>query len=801
MEGRQAYASLRSRNPNLEVEEAPGYPSDLNGFNPPSYGNLTLNESSVMLFQEFADHASEATAPFASFLGNATPLSEAPRHAKAAVNAGLRALEAARAQQPLAPEILTLDAQVLFWDVANVSVSLENVHSITGQVSPGSASVTFTQTAPGFSPIVPSVVTEGHAVVEGLQEALETTLTVTLTEGGLHASSGVAVTTPALDIQTSAQATHDTASLSFLVVDPRLDYALEVQGKPTGAASWTPLVPEASANTAQDRAFTATFPGLAENTQHDVRYRAVRNGVFTAYRTLQVSTTELPGAVTALSFAQSGLRGIDVTWASPVSVPPVESFNVVWEYTSAGYPVSDSRTGTQTDTVTTSSYSISGLNYDSAVRITVSANNSNGNGPQEQLDAQTTATSAPPTPSAPLFSSHTEDSLMVSYTHVVHEPEVQTYNVIVTDPSGQAAPFTHVHPGGALGTIQLTGLTAGPDKLYTVSVAAVNTTGASDPSPELQAYTADLAAPQVASVTYQTSPENVTVAFSGVSDNSGGAVSTFAFLTDQTLDAAGAQAATELPGYNGAAGLGDGTLACTTLFNGTGFEAAVPNTQYTLHALAVDRVGNFDHRVFYAVAIADDVPPTVSASLTSASSSGVTVAGTFGDDYSFPVSLTSALLTGAGALSGTPSAVSNSGGVSSQSFTVSFSQAWDGTQLVPLRPGIQANVTLVAEDGSGNTFSQVVPVDIPDTTPPVLSASGDAGATQVSYTVTASDDSGGTPTLSVFLSAAQQTAVPSGFTGVATDYSGALTTAYGMNPVGVFPISQLGTTFNPRGAL
>jgi hypothetical protein len=302
-------------------------------------------------------------------------------------------------------------------------------------------------------------------------------------------------------------------------------------------------------------------------------------------------------------------------------------------------------------------------------------------------------------------------------------------------------------------------------------------------------------------VTYQTSPENITVTFSGVSDNSGGSVSTFAFLTDQTLDAAEARAVTELPGYNGAAGLGDGTLTCTTLFNGTAFEAAVPNTQYTLHALAVDRVGNADHRVFYAVAIADDVPPTVSASLTSASSSGVSITGTFGDDYSFPVSLTSALLTGAGALSGAPSAVSNSGGVSSQSFTVSFAQAWDGTQLVSLTPGIQANVTLVAEDSSGNTFSQVVPVDIPDTTPPVLSASGDAGATQVSYTVTASDDSGGTPTLSVFLSAAQQTAVPSGFTGVATDYSGALTTAYGTDPVGVLPTAQLGTTFNPRGAL
>ena len=792
MQTRQAYASLRSRNPvDPGVVEAPGYPQGLETFHPPSYSSLSLEESSVTLFQEFADHAAQATQPFASFMGNATPLAEAPRHTKAAVNAGLRALEALRLSSPMPPEVVTLTATSPYWDVANVSLACENVHALTGHVVSGSSqgTVQFVETAPGFSPIVPSVVTRGHAVVEGLQEATEALLTLDLSEGDLRTTADVTTTTASLGISVQPEVTHNQATMTFVVDDPRTDYHLEVQGKPASEASYSDIPVSHR---------TATFSGLNPNTLHDIRYRVVRNLAQTPYRTTQLTTTELPGPVVP-SVTHEGLRTLRVQWEPPSANPPVEDYQLTWEYTSPGFPLDDSRTGLQTVTVLAAEYAIAGLNYDSAVRVRVSARNSNGSGPQTQAEAQTPPTIPPPAPAAPSFAAHTETSITLSYVHVEHEPAVGSYNVQLTSPDSQVVSFVHQHTGGS--TIVASNLTAGPDQLYSIEIAAVNTTGASEASPAIQAYTADLAAPTLGTVEYLATPEHVTVTLTGVADNSGGTVSVFAFLTSETLDSSQAKAVTELGGYQGAAGIGSGTLTCTTFYSGSDFAQAVPNANYTLHVLAIDRVGNFDHRVFQNVSIADNVPPTVAASLSSASSSGVTVAGTFGDDYSFPVTLTSALLTGSGELEGAPTAVSNSGGGSSQPFSVSFSQAWNGTELISLHPGIQANVTLLAEDASGNTSGSVVHVDIPDTTAPVVSLSGDAGATGVSYSVVATDDSGQDPALKVFWSKAEQTSVPEGFTGVATEGSGTLTTAFGLDDVGPLPTASLGTTFIHRAAL
>lgn len=731
-----------------------GYPETPEAYVAPSYENLGPDLSRVELFTEFADHATNATGAFATlFAGNNVPLSQRAAHVSASVNAASRALGAVNL--PLAPEVVTLEAVTDHWDSANVLLTCENVSTLTGHVS--GVSISFQgDDQPGFSPHIPSRVTQGAATGIPIQDGQTVTMDVEIEESGQVVSSSVDVTSPGLEITIPSPpvVTHEQATVTVSLNDaryyePAKEGSLQVQYKASDAVEWQGTVVVADPVTS-----LVVGPGLQENTAHDLRIRLMRDYA-SSYSLFQgaFATTELPKAVSNLQGStDGGLRQVLLQWDVSDVVPAVTSFDVSMEYVSIGYPTSDSRTGVHSLPPASSGagYSVTGLNYDSVVRFTVAARNSNGAGPSSSIVVSMPTTTVPPVPAAPTFSSHTEDSITLAYTHVVHDPPVASYNVTVVPPDAPEFSLSVTPVTPAL--ITVSNLTSGADKLHQVSLSAVNKTGSSEFGPSLQVYTGDVTAPLLGLVEYEVTHESVVVTVTGAQDNSGGAVSLFAYLSSGSFSAASAaeaKAVVEDTGYSGGSDVGPtSTMTLTTFYDGQ-WAPAVPTVEYVLHVVAMDRVGNPRMAKFPGVAIRDTIPPVLTVSDVIAGNNQVVVQGSFSDLHSEPVTLSAVALSPPnGAFETAPSVTV----VTDSPFAITLTQTWNGQETISMTSGLQGNVTLVATDGQGNTTRAVSDFHLPDTEPPTVTISSTSGNVhEVQYSVDASDDSGEPVSLQVFL--------------------------------------------------
>jgi hypothetical protein len=705
---------------------------------------MNQDESKVELFTEFAVHAQNAQGPFATFLGNNTPVSERANHIKASVEAASKALGRVIQASPMNPEILSVQLQAPFWDTCNATIQVENVSSLTGNVTGlGSRDVTFHDSEPGFSIHVPSNLTTGTAHDVQILEGQQNSVIVNLSENGLLTTQTLDFTGPPLGVTiTPSGITNNAATLTVSTDDTRYPEAatsLDLQYKQVSDPGYT-VVPE-----------SGTITGLLEKTEYEARARLVRNGNQSRYTHQTFTTTELPGKVRNLSVTNTGLSTASISWDSPVvSVPPVTGYRVTLVYLAAGNPDEDTRDGQVFETTETN-FTLSGLNYDSTVSFEVVAVNSNGSGLIEYVEVPMQATTVPPKPDPPVFASHTETSITVSYTHVVHDPEVTAYTVEAVGP-GQSVTFTHTHVSPAI--IEIPGLTSGADKLHSIRLSALNKTGASDQSDPAQIYTADVTDPVIGASSFTEHHDRVEVSVTGATDNSGQVVGVFAFLAIGAGVASSkeeAKATVESPGYSGGSDTGpDANMTLTTSFDGTSFAPAEPNLEFTLHILAIDRVGNVTLQQFPGVQVADKIPPTLTVDSV-VPGSGVTVSGSFSDAHSSPVTLKVVSLLGTGTLESAPGTVVTT--TQGSPFNVSLTQAWDGVSVKAIGSGFLGNVYLQAEDTSQNVTVSSTDFQIPDTQPPVITIqSATANSTHVHYDVSAVDDSGDPVTLRVFVS-------------------------------------------------
>jgi hypothetical protein len=705
---------------------------------------MNQDESKVELFTEFAVHAQNAQGPFATFLGNNTPVSERSSHIKASVEAASRALGRVIQASPMNPEIMSVQFEAPFWDTCNATIQVENVSSLTGNAAGLEIrDVIFHDTTPGFSIHVPSNVTTGIVHDVQILEGQQNSVIVNLSENGLLTTQTFEFTGPPLGVTiTPSGITHNAATLTVSTDDtryPETATSLELQYKQVSEPSYA-VVPE-----------SGTITGLLERTDYEARARLVRNGNYSRYTHQTFTTTELPEKVQNLSVSNTGLRSASISWDAPVaSVPPVTGYLVTLVYLSAGNPDEDTRDG-QVFEITETNFTLSGLNYDSVVSLEVVAVNSNGAGQIEHVEVTLQPTTVPPKPDPPALVSHTETSITVSYTHVVHDPEVTAYAVEAVGP-GQSVTFTHTHISPA--NIEIPGLASGADKLHAIRLSALNKTGASEQSDPAQIYTADVTDPVIGGSSFTEHHDRVEVSVTGATDNSGQVVGVFAFLSTGSGVASSkeeAKATVESLGYSGGSDTGpDANMTLTTRFDGTSFAPAEPNLDFTLQILAIDRVGNVTLQQFPGVRMSDMIPPTLTVDSV-VPGAGVTVSGSFSDAHSSPVTLKVVSLLGGGTLESAPSTVVTT--TQGSPFNVSLTQAWDGVSIKTIGSGFLGNVFLQAEDTSQNVTVSSTGFEIPDTQPPVITfQSATANSTHVHYDVSAVDDSGDPVTLKVFVS-------------------------------------------------
>ena len=424
------------------------YPStEILDFTAPEYYPMSPELSKVLLFNEYTRYHSALSFgdTVSTFVGEHT--NNNVTHSRNSFRTSLYALNEFLEVYPMAAEIKSVETSNVGWNSFEIDVTVETVDTLDGYIliselqNPTPHSNTHVNqfswsTAETFSQgIVPNLSRSTHHRFVGMLENTTHEITVHVgdTRGGFDQDQVSLVTTSALTIEQSGNDRqdvgrgHTSGMVSFTVGDPEPLEAY-LQYKASNSLTWkyamvTPVL---------SQTFESVIDGLTPNTTYSTRVRVNKFETYSNWHESEstFTTTEIARTVENLRCVSSSLQTLSFEWDPVASNPGILDYRVIWSYVDRGSPDEDEVHGEVTVDQTSTSVTLTGLNYDSTVHLTVFSRNKNGYSPEPMSIRQPTpATSPPQRPEPPSTVLVGESFLGLRWPAVDSDPPVSTYTV------------------------------------------------------------------------------------------------------------------------------------------------------------------------------------------------------------------------------------------------------------------------------------------------------------------------------------------------------------------------------------